>query len=111
MKFLNMGRRSGKTTMLIHASYLTNTPIIVADNMRAKIIKEQAKDLGLDVEVYSVYEWKKRRVNIHNGGVLIDEAEKIIELALGNYLESNVFACSFSIPMIEGPIKKEADNE
>ena len=107
MRFLNMGRRSGKTTMLIHAAYLTNTPIIALDNARAHFIKKQAEELGFDIEVYSIFEWKNHRDHVHRGDVLIDEAIEMIELALDNYLEAHVQACSFSIPMIEAPIKKK----
>ena len=53
MKFINMGRRSGKTTMLIHTAYITGTPIIVWDRKRAENVFQQAVSMGFnDIDVF-----------------------------------------------------------
>ena len=110
MRFLNMARRSGKTTMLIYTAYAVGVPIITMDKPRAANIKMQAKKLGLDVEVYDLYEWNRSKGTRED--ILIDEAEQIIGLALNSYLNADVLACSFTIPMIEGFIeKKETKDE
>ena len=105
MRFLNMARRSGKTTMLIYTANAIGVPIITMDKCRAANIKMQAKKLGLDVEVYDLYEWNRSTGTRKD--ILIDEAEQIIKLALNSYLNADVLACTFTIPMIERIIKKK----
>lgn len=99
MRFINMARRSGKTTLLINAAYITGYPIIVKDSVRAKAIKEQAESLGLDIKVFSYLDW----INCHNhdNKILIDEATELIEGALTGLLRAEVVACTFTIPMTE----------
>ena len=99
MRFINMARRSGKTTLLINSAYATGYPILVYNKARAAAVKNQAKSLGLDIEVYTLVEW----INHHKGGdkVFIDEAADIIEDALLCLLKAEVVACTFTIPMTE----------
>lgn len=99
MRFINMARRSGKTTLLINSAYTTGYPIIVYDKARAAAVENQAKSLGLDIEVYTVNEW----VSSHcpRNKVFIDEAADIIEYALKSLLKTEVVACTFSISMTE----------
>lgn len=114
MRFINRGRRTGKTTMLIYASSVTGAPIIVYDKVRAELIKKQARDLGIEIEVFTLLDWTQHnciRAREYNG-VLIDEAKELIEAALSAYLQTNVFACTFSIPMTEiKDINRDKDNE
>lgn len=104
MKFINMGRRSGKTTILITTAYATGYPIIVRTSEQAQWVRDRAKSLGMDVEVFSYSQW----INIHRGPdnkVLVDEATDFIEDALKNSLNANVVTCTFTIPMED--IKKD----
>lgn len=107
MKIINSPRRSGKTTILIHASYATGAPIIVYDRLRADNLLKYAKDLGCDVEVYTIEEWV-RYVNktSHEQHILVDDAERILEKALEEALHAKVIACTTTIPFADAN-KKE----
>lgn len=107
-RFINMARQNGKTTLLIHTSFVTGAPIIVTDTARKKFILDQAKEQDLDIRVYTLREWNENRSLPHCvTGVLIDEAEEVIEKALEYYLGTTVIAYTASIPMRE--IKKKED--
>lgn len=112
MKFINRSRCSGKTTMLINTAHITGYPIIVYDEARASCVINQARKMGImDIEVMTVrgaVELISKGMN-HNKSILIDEADKIIELALDKFFNANVVACTFSIPY-EDIKKKEEDN-
>jgi len=99
MRFINMARRSGKTTLLINTAYTTGYPIIVKDSARAKAVKDQAKALGLDIMVVSYMDW----INGHypDNKVLVDESTEFIEGALTRLLRAEIVACTFTIPMTE----------
>ena len=99
MRFINMARRSGKTTLLINSAYTTGYPIIVYDKARAAAVKNQAKSLGLDIEVYTVNEWITTHCPCNK--VFIDETADIIEGALTSLLRAEIVACTFTIPMTE----------
>lgn len=104
MKYVNVKRRNGKTTMIIHASYITGYPIITSTDQMAHFIIAQAKKMGLDIRVYSIREWKDIQSYHHNyevENVLIDEAQGIIDCALKETLKANVVASTMSIPMLE----------
>ena len=114
MKFINLKRRNGKTTMLIHTAYVTGYPIITGTTQERKFVKELAAKMGLEnIEVYAVGEWKD--IFIHSSTktekVLIDEAENIIDFALRDLLQAEIVAASFSIPMIELPTSKDEKKE
>ena len=107
MVFINRGRRTGKTTALINASYVTNYPILVWDNARAEQVRKQAKELGFsDIEVFSIEEYK--RVSVHRADkILIDEATNFIEAGLIELLHAEVVACTLSLPCYETNENKE----
>lgn len=98
MRYINMARRSGKTTILINSAYITGYPILVYNKARAAAVKKQAKSLGLDISVFTVSEWITSKYPC-KGKVLIDEAADIIKDALEYLLKAEVVACTFSIPM------------
>lgn len=105
MKFINMGRRSGKTTMLIHTAYVTESPIIVWDTKRAESVSRQAKNMGFDnIEVFTIDEWVNRKPHIDS--VLIDEGKEIIEAALISMLHTRVSAITLTEPMITNDKEK-----
>lgn len=124
-KLINLKRRNGKTTMLIHTAYVTGYPIIVDNTTKAHFIKEQATKMGLEgVQVYTFKEWQSfagHSCYYNSGGenkVLIDEAQDLIEQALREFFKADVVAASLSLPMIELPtadkenkeVKDNADN-
>ena len=108
MRFINRGRQSGKTTMLIHSAYVTGTPIIVYDESRKHNIMEHAKRLNCDVEVLTVQEWVRFNRGGHADGAYIDEALPMIEQALSEMFNTNIKAITFTLPMddLEGENKK-----
>lgn len=109
MKFINRGRQSGKTTMLIHSAYVTGTPIIVYDEARKHNIMEHAKKLNCCVEVFTVNEWVRFNGIGHADSAYIDEALPIIERALSQMFKTNIEAVTLTLPMenLEGKDKKE----
>ena len=105
MRFINMGRRSGKTTMLIHTAYVTESPIIVWDTKRAESVSRQAKSMGFgDIVVFTVDEWLAHKPHIDS--VLIDEGKEIIEASLISMLHTRVSAITLSEPMITNDNEK-----
>lgn len=109
MKIINRARRSGKTLMLINSSYINDIPILVKDECRAQLIRNQASELGLLIRVFTLSDWI--RDNIRFEKVYIDEGKEIIETILNNYLHTQVVACTFSIPMIEIEENKEKEGK
>ena len=106
MRYINLARQSGKSLMLIHTSYITGDPIIVYDRARAEILKQQAQQIGLDIEVLSLEEFIKIKKLFD--GVLIDEVTDFIEKALNDALGVKVIAGTLSLPMIE-PLKQNKE--
>ena len=107
-KCINMARRSGKTTLLIHSSFVTGAPIVVYDSLRKTNVLTQAKEQGLDIRVYTLREWLENKVLSHNNReVLIDEADLIIESALECYLGTKALAYTVSQPMVDRNKKEE----
>lgn len=101
MKIINRARQSGKTTMMIHTSYVTGCPILVYNHARAEQLLVQAKQLGCKVEVYTIDEWLRMHgVERQHPNVLIDETEDLIEQALENMLCTKITACTMSIPCV-----------
>lgn len=105
MKFINMARRSGKTTMLINAAYVNGAPILVSSESRKSFVKKQAETMGLTVEVYSLHEFTVNHMHVYTSGLYIDDAEDVIEKVLTQTLGSPVRACTMSVPYID--LKKE----
>ena len=107
MKIINRARQSGKTTMMIHTSYVTGCPILVYNHSRVKQLLAQAEQLGCKVEVYTIDEWLRMRgVERQHPNVLIDETEDLIEQALEQMLNTKITACTMSIPCV-GEEKEE----
>lgn len=102
MKWINMPRQCGKTTMLIHAAYVTGTPIVVYSLGRKMCVLDMAKKMGLDVDVYTADEWRiKNRTNNKPNRVVIDEAQDFIEEALKRQLNAEIVAVTMTMPYIE----------
>lgn len=99
MRFINRGRRSGKTQMMISSAYITGIPIIVFTYQMKEQILKTAREMHCDIDVYTVDEFRKKRVPKYYDKILIDECESIIDLALKNYFGCNVVASTLTIPM------------
>lgn len=113
-KYINLGRRNGKTTMIIHTAYVTGYPIITGTTqMRDFLIKQAFEKMGLTgVNVFTLHEWLDiARHTTKVEKVLIDEAESIIDYALRDVLQAEVVGASFSIPMLELPTSKAETKE
>lgn len=111
MKFINMARQNGKTTMLINAAYVNNAPILVSSESRKSFVKEQAESMGLKVEVYSLHEYIANHMHAYSSELYIDDAEDIIEKALRQVLGAPVRACTISIPYIERKREEKEDGQ
>lgn len=121
MRFINMARQSGKTTSLIYASYVTGTPILVKTANQANFILKQAKELGIkELNVYTLDYFIRSKGLIQadmSNGILIDEAQDIIEMALQSFLGVQPIAATFSIDMItankliDSPLEKITEDK
>lgn len=111
MRIINRGRRTGKTTMLIYSAYTTGSPIIVYDSARARSVKAQAKELGCDIDVFTIKEWAQLPRPAKNTSIFIDEAAEIMELALQCLTGSVVLACTITIPFTDNNEKETQENE
>lgn len=103
MKILNRERRSGKTMRMIYASEVTGFRIITPTRSTARDAKALASELGCDIpEPICVEEFKDVKLHsagFENCGILIDEAESIIQDALEAYFRCPVHAISLSVEM------------
>jgi len=107
MVYINRGRRTGKTTALIIASYVTGYPIIVWNDLRAEQVLKLAKSMGYnDITVFTLFEVQKGK-HFDFDKVFVDEALDIIELALANLLNADIVACTLSLPCYEPNENKE----
>lgn len=111
MKFINMARQNGKTTMLINAAYVNGAPILVSSESRKSFVKKQAESMGLKVEVYSYHEFIVNHMHVYNSELYIDDAEDFIEKALTQTLGTPVRACTISVPYIERKREEEEDGQ
>ena len=107
-KFINRGRQSGKSTMLIHAAYMTDYPIIVYDSARKMCLREQADKIGCKgVEIFTLREWMELIGIPKPKKVMIDEALPIFDVIMSKALEAEVLAATFTLPMEEVPKQNE----
>lgn len=111
MKFINMARQSGKTTMLINAAYVNGAPILVSSESRKSFVKKQAESMGLTVEVYSLHEFISNHMHVYSSELYIDDAEDIIEKSLQQTLGAPVRACTISVPCIERKREEKEDDQ
>lgn len=107
-KFINRGRQSGKSTMLIHAAYMTDSPIIVYDRARKMCLQELANNIGCKgVDIFTLEEWMRYIGRPKPKTVMIDEALQIVDKIMSKTLEAEVLAATFTLPMEEVPNKEE----
>ena len=111
MRFINMARQNGKTTMLINAAYVNGAPILVSSESRKSFVKKRAESMGLKVEVYSLHEFVVNHMHVYSSELYIDDAEDIIEKVLNQTLGTPVRACTMSIPYIERKREEKEDGQ
>lgn len=101
MRFINKGRGTGKTTMMIHSAYATGYPIIVTTHIRRDLILQQAHEMNCDdIDVYTVDEWTRLRIHSNaEQNVFVDETEDLLKKILNAYLGANVMAATLSLEM------------
>lgn len=104
IKYINRPRAASKSTMLIHAAYITGSPILVANEGQVNQLFDMARKMGIeDIDIFTVNEWITHRVanNYRGRGVLIDEITDIIPKALQMYLDTDIIAGTMTVPMDE----------
>lgn len=111
MRFINMARQNGKTTMLINAAYVNGAPILVSSESRKSFVKKRAESMGLKVEVYSLHEFVVNHMHVYSSELYIDDAEDIIEKVMNQTLGTPVRACTMSIPYIERKREEKEDGQ
>ena len=89
-------RGTGKTSELIKLSEETGYPIVARDFSNAKYIKDRAKAIGAKItDVYTVTQVENGKLRgIDYAGILLDDADSVIERALAYYLSATVKAVS-----------------
>ena len=113
MRYINMQRGAGKSTVLIHTAYATGYPILVIDSQRARNLRALSSDLGFDdIRIVTIDEWEHHRLSGAYEHILIDELEDLIPLALQNLLNTRtkdtVMSGTMSISMLEVHKKDES---
>lgn len=106
---INKPRQSGKTHDLIITAHYTGYPIIVRTQAMKDITLGQAKSMGYDIDVLTVYEWRDRSESIgYRVPILVDELSFFIEDAIKNYFNADVVSATITLPMEE--LKNETDD-
>ena len=113
MRYINMQRGAGKSTVLIHTAYATGYPRLVIDSQRVHNLRVLSSDLGFDdIRIITLDEWVRHRLSGMYEHILIDELEDLIPLALQNLLNTHtkdmVMSGTMSIPMLEVHKKDES---
>lgn len=85
-------RGSGKTTQLVKLSELTGMPIVVQSAYSARDVERVAERMGAKIRTpFPVSDRASQFLKIADRRVLVDEAQLIIEKALGCSVEVAVF--------------------
>jgi len=89
-------RGSGKTSALIGLSEETGYPIVAKNSISAKYIKDRAEAMGAKItDVYTVTQVENGKLRgIDYRGILLDDADSVIEKALAYYLSATVKVAS-----------------
>ena len=96
MMILTGERGTGKTSELIKFSEETGYPIIARDSINARYIKDRAKAMGAKIpDVYTEMQVKDGKLRgIDYRGILLDDADSVIERALAYYFSAPVKVAS-----------------
>lgn len=86
MKIYSLKRGGGKSIRMLYASEFNDVPIICATESQRKILKEQAKCLGLDIpEPIIAKELNDARTAKTTTTVLVDEIPTVLQSVLSEY--------------------------
>ena len=96
MKILNLGRGDGKTTQLVKYAAKNHVMILVGNKTNKYNVEEVAKDLKLNVDVITVYDFNKIK-NKNKYNVVIDD----VEYVLSQLLNANINCVSTSCEVVE----------
>lgn len=81
--FIKVGARAtGKTTELIHDAHFTGLPIVVCNQKRKEHLLNTAKEMKMDIQVYTVDNMKEMGASKPDR-VMIDDLEDVLVRALG----------------------------
>ena len=96
MMILTGERGAGKTSELIKFSEETGYPIVASNSSNAKYIKDRAKVMGAKIpDVYTEMQVKDGKLRgTDYRGILLDDADSVIERALAYYLSASVKVAS-----------------
>ena len=97
MKILNLGRGDGKTTQLVKYAAKNHVMILVGNKTSKYYVEDVAKDLKLNVDVITVYDFNKIK-NKNKYNIVIDD----VELVLSQLLNANINYISTSCEVVEG---------
>lgn len=78
-------RCSGKTYQALFYSHLKQVPILVMNMSQAKLLENQAKDLGLEIPKVIVLNSEKSLYGLRNRKIIIDDAELFLKNMLTEY--------------------------
>lgn len=83
MKIINKGRGQGKTIELIKISNENRYPIICSTAAKARIVKEIAEEMKLDIpkpiDIYDLLKGRRDGYRDMFKGVLIDDLKEVLE--------------------------------
>ena len=99
MRILNQDRCTGKTTMLIHTSYVTGYPIVVSAVPMKSYIIDKAKLMGLNIPTPIVYTDKNSLNKYPTDKILVDELGLMLDGILSEYFNKPVEAATMTIPI------------
>ena len=98
MKILNLGRGDGKTTQLVKYAAKNHVMILVGNKTSKYYVEDVAKDLKLNVDVITVYDFNKiKNKNKYKYNVVIDD----VEFVLSQLLNANINCVSTSCEVVE----------
>ena len=96
MKILNLGKKKKKTTQLVKYAAKNHVMILVGNKTSKYYVEEVAKDLKLNVDVITVYDFNKIK-NKNKYNIVIDE----VEFVLSQLLNANINCVSTSCEVVE----------
>ena len=96
MKILNLGRGDGKTTQLVKYAAKNHVMILVGNKTSKYYVEDVAKDLKLNVDVITVYDFNKIK-NKNKYNIAIDD----VEFVLSQLLNANINCVSTSCEVVE----------
>lgn len=114
MLIIKGGRASGKTTLIVRLSADQKIPIMTTNYVRAQILKDYAKDLGLTIPEPIIWKIRECGALVSNRQVLIDDMENLFQMMLYQTAGYQFSVITTSVPVVDlcdMAKKKEQRNE